>query len=265
VKHIARLWISAACLTFLFGGTRTFAWGPEGHKVVALMAEKNMSSTALEKVEGILSGSSLENVANWADEIRPERAETGSWHYINIPLAASSINRSRDCPSGNCITAQIQRFIAVLRGSGTDSKAKQEALKFVVHFVGDLHQPLHTEDDQDRGGNQRTVSFFGQIENLHEVWDSSILSRDDPSPQSLAEKLEGKISASNKSDWSLGTVDGWALESHKIAQQTAYGDLPNGLTPGLGQRYEDASAPAEETQLERAGIRLASILNEVLR
>jgi hypothetical protein len=242
----------------------TLAWGPEGHKVVAMIAEKYISHTALERAQAILGGSSLEDVANWADEIRRGRRETAPWHYIDIPLGANAIDPARDCPNDNCVTAQIVRFTAVLKDSNADPTARQEALKFVVHFVGDLHQPLHDEDDNDKGGNQRIVVFFGRTENLHEVWDSGILDHDDSNPERLAATLEGRITDSNKVKWVHGTVEDWALEGHKIAQQIAYGDLPSGSTPDLEQSYEDAAAPLVEIQLEKAGVRLASILNEAL-
>jgi hypothetical protein len=242
----------------------TLAWGPEGHKVVAMIAEKYILHTALEKAQAILGGSSLEDVANWADEIRRGRRETAPWHYIDIPLDANAIDPARDCANDNCVTAQIVRFTAVLKDTNAGPTARQEALKFVVHFVGDLHQPLHDEDNHDKGGNQRIVVFFGRTENLHEVWDSGILDHDNSNPEKLATELERRITDSDKANWIHGTVEDWALEGHKIAQQIAYGNLPGGPTPDLGQAYEDAAAPVVEVQLEKAGIRLASILNEAL-
>ena len=102
-------------------------------------------------------------------------------------------------------------------------------------------------------------------ENLHAVWDSSILDYDDSNPARLPTTLESKIAGRNKANWVHHTVEDWALEGRKIAQQIAYGDLPSGPTADLEQSYEDAAAPAEEFQLEKAGVRLASILNKALK
>jgi len=265
VKHTVPLSVLVAILALPCVPAPTLAWGPEGHKVVAMIAQRYMSHAAMDRTQMILGSYSLEDVANWADEIRRQRRETAPWHYIDIPLDANSIDPSRDCPNDTCVTAQIVRFTAVLKNRSADPAARQEALKFVVHFVGDLHQPLHDEDNHDKGGNQRIVIFFGRTENLHAVWDSGILDHDDPNPEGLAAKLEGRITASNRINWEQGTVEDWALEGHKIAQQIAYGRLPSGPTRDLGQSYEDAAAPVVEIQLEMAGVRLASILNGALR
>jgi hypothetical protein len=262
---MVHLWLLVTVLALLGVPNPTLAWGPEGHKVVAMIADKYVSHTALVRAQAILGGSSLEDVANWADEIRKERRETAPWHYINIPRDANAIDGARDCPNDNCVTAQIVRFTAVLKDTNADPTARQEALKFIVHFVGDLHQPLHDEDNHDKGGSQRIVIIFGRTESLHAVWGSGILDHDDSNAERLAATLEGRITLSNKANWVHSTVEDWALEGHKIAQQIAYGDLPSGPTSDLEQSYEDVAAPAEEVQLEKAGVRLANILNEALK
>jgi hypothetical protein len=115
----------------------------------------------------LLNGESIDAVASWADDYRRENPETGRWHYIDIPLADSRIDMARECPDGECVIAKTEQFLAVLRDPNADHAAKAEALKFVVHFVGDLHQPLHDEDDHDKGGNTRHVIFDGYRDNLH--------------------------------------------------------------------------------------------------
>lgn len=133
-----------------------------------------MSSDALAKARALLGVSSLDDVATWADDIKEERPETGGWDFINVPLDAPAIDPLRDCAGDNCVTAQIGKFTGVLKDGSADATARQEALKFLIYFVADLHQPLHCEDNDDRGGGQKTVSFFGRIENLHAVWDTGI-------------------------------------------------------------------------------------------
>lgn len=261
MKRFTSLCALAACAALLCVGSRASAWGPEGHQVVALIAENNMSSATLAKARALLGVGSLEEVATWADDIKEERPETEGWHFINVPLDAPAIDLARDCANDNCVTAQIGKFTGVLKDGSADPTARQEALKFLIHLVADLHQPLHCEDNNDRGGGQKRVTFFGRPENLHAVWDTGILSRDDPSPESLAAKLESAVSDSNKSQWTQGTPEDWALETHQLAQQIAYANLPQGDLPELGQSYEDVGMPAEETQLEKAGVRLAGIIN----
>ena len=123
-----------------------FAWGHEGHQVIALLAEKNMTPVALARAKAILGGASLEDVASWADDYRRDHRETGPWHYIDIPLADSKIDMARECPNGQCVIDQTQHFLTVLRDPKADPATRTEALKFVIHFVGDMHQPLHDEE-----------------------------------------------------------------------------------------------------------------------
>src|SRR5712692_7044039 len=163
--------VGAATLVSLILASQALGWGQEGHRVVASIAERHLTTQARAKVQEILGAdSSLVAVATWADDVRNFRPETRPWHFIDIPLKDSAIDPQRDCNNGNCVTAAISHFIGVLKDSSTTPDAKREALKFIVHFVGDLHQPLHCEDNKDRGGNQKKITFFGQPGNLHSTW-----------------------------------------------------------------------------------------------
>jgi hypothetical protein len=124
---------------------RGFAWGREGHEVVALIAGHYMTGAAKAKTTALLDGSSIEAVASWADDYRRDHRETAPWHLINSPLTHYRIVLVRDCPSGQCVVAKTQDYLSVLRDPTASRAAKAEALKFVVHFVGDLHQPLHDD------------------------------------------------------------------------------------------------------------------------
>jgi hypothetical protein len=216
-------------------------------------------------VRQVLGPGSLAAVSTWADEIRPSRPATAPWHYIDIPLEASAIDPARDCPNGDCVTAAITRFVAVLLNSASSPDAKNEALKFVVHFVADLHQPLHCADNQDRGGNGVRVTFFGETANLHSVWDTLLIERIDSSTESYAKRLDAALTDSNIAAFENGTVEDWALESHALAQKVAYGALPSGNAVDFGTDYFQAASLAVDLQLQKAGIRLAFILNEALR
>lgn len=255
-------WLFSALVVPVCG----FSWGGEGHRVVVIIAQRYMSAAALRDARMILGReTSFEQASVWADEIRKTRPETAPWHYIDIRLASSTIDPGRDCPHRSCVTAKIKDFAAVLRDRASDAELRREALEFVIHFVGDLHQPLHCEDDHDRGGNDRLVVFFGKPENLHRVWDTEILAKVNPDARQLADVLAKGITASERVEWARGSIEEWAIEAHKIAQRVAYGDLPRGRWPSVGEAYERAAAPIAEVQPEKAGVRLAHMLNEALK
>jgi len=250
----------------LLVASNVLGWGREGHEIVVAIAERHLTATARERVRQILRpDTSLAAVSTWADEIRPSRPETAPWHYIDIPLNVSAIDAARDCPNGGCVTVAIDRFVAVLRDDASTPEAKEEALKFIVHFVADLHQPLHCADDHDRGGNDVHVTFFGENANLHSVWDTLLIERIDPDPGHYANRLDADLTDSTIRAFEQGTVEDWALESHAVAQKVVYGVLPHGETLDLRADYFQAAARATDLQLQKAGIRLAFILNEALR
>ncbi len=210
VKRLtATIWLPLAIAALPSSG---FAWGREGHEVVALIAGHYMSAAAVDRAKAMLGGESLEDVASWADDYRRDHPETGPWHYIDIPLADSTIDMARECADGQCVIAQTERFLAVLKDPKADQAAKAEALKFVVHFVGDLHQPLHDEDDNDKGGNARHVIFDGKPDNLHWVWDTGLLEHINRDPQALAAELERRITAQDQAGWTKGSIEDWVLE-----------------------------------------------------
>jgi len=225
-------WRAAAALALtVFAATNALCWGREGHQIVVVIAESHLSATARERVRQILGpDTSLAAVSTWADEIRPSRPETAPWHYVDIPLNASAIDLTRDCPKEDCVTAAISRFIAVLRDNTSSPDAKNEALKFVVHFEADLHQPLHCADDHDRGGNDVHVTFFGTNANLHSVWDTMLIERIDSDPGHYANRLDANLKDSAIRVFEQGTVEDWAVESHGVAQKVVYGALPSGET-----------------------------------
>ena len=242
-----------------------FGWGREGHEVIALIAEQNMTPTALQRAKAILGGASLAEVANWADEFRQDHRETGPWHYINIPLSDSKIDLVRECPNGDCVIAKTEAFLAVLRNPNADRTAKAEDLEFVVHFVGDMHQPLHDEDNGDKGGNDRHVILDGHPDNLHWVWDTGLIERIDRNPQALATELERRITDHDRATWVKGSIEDWVMEGHTLAQGVAYGDLGTENPAVISPEYERRADLVIEIQLEKAGVRLADLLNHALR
>jgi S1/P1 Nuclease len=241
-----------------------FGWGDEGHRLIVRIAEGLLTPAATAQVKAtLMPGESLEDLASWADQIRSSRPETYNWHFVDIPLGSNGLDMQRDCPQGDCIIQKIADFRTAWRDPHASASARREALLFLVHFAGDLHQPLHCANNDDRGGNDVPVSFEGAQTNLHALWDSGLL-RDMPGEDHLFATLNAAITRDQVTTWSKGTVEQWAGESFQAAQTTVYGLLPvvaKDQTVQLGEWYEQMAEPLLEQQLEKAGVRLAAILN----
>jgi hypothetical protein len=237
-----------------------FAWGPEGHRLVAGMAQQMLTPEAAARVQAALApGETIASLASWADEVRKSRPETETWHFIDIPIDSSGLDMPRDCPAQGCVLSKISEFRSQWREPHLSSSARREALLFLVHFVGDMHQPLHCANNHDRGGNDVTVKVGSASMNLHHLWDSALLDRM-PAEDQLFVSLSHAITPEEKADWARGTVEEWAGESFDLARKVVYGDLPP--THRVDEMYERVADPLIERQLEKAAVRLAAILNE---
>jgi hypothetical protein len=260
---VGALVLQTTMMLLAFTGTG-FAWGPEGHKAIAILAERYMRVETLARVHELLGSESMEQASVWADELRNSgRYETGPWHFINIPLRDSKIDLRRECPAGQCVLVKTQEFLAVLGDRHAPAVARREALKFVIHFVGDLHQPLHCEDHRDEGGNRQRVIFEGQPDNLHWVWDTGLVQEINPDPRALAAELGREITPQERASWQAGDISAWVLESHRLAQ-TAYRRIWMFGPPILSSSYDDHAKVIVKLQLEKAAVRLAWLLNQRL-
>jgi hypothetical protein len=242
-----------------------FGWGGEGHRLIARIAYAQLTPAAREQVAAILApGASLMSISSWADEVRRERKETGPWHYVDIPITARHLDMARDCPKGDCVLTKITDFRKTLADPSATPDARREALMFLVHFVADMHQPLHCSDNKDKGGNDVKIAFFGNPSNLHSVWDSGLIGRIKKSEDELFTELSAE-SQKHARKWAKGSVEDWAEQAHKAAQKVVYGRLPKGAAPvPLDSTYERSADPLIMAQLAKAGARLARVLNEVL-
>ena len=265
-------------LLLAFLSVPSAAWGPVGHETVAFIGTDNLTLAAKTKIVALLDqGDDLATISNWADKVRMfGRPETAPWHFIDLPIRkALTIKDEQDyCPNNDCVLNQLQIFEGILGDESQPKSKREEALKFVIHFMGDLHQPLHCADDGDRGGNEKLVRYkapghagHGSKIKLHALWDHLIEPKTQEDPRTLATELEGKITATNRAEWDKGTEADWAMESYEIAKTKVY----KGMDPGA-QDYTDKPLPSDyyikmrpivDEQLEKAGIRLASVLNEI--
>jgi len=246
------------------------AWGGDGHQIVCLIAEERLTPAAKAGIHALLGDDvhiSDAEIASWADNIRRERSETGPWHYVDIPTDKPAYDKVRDGQQGNNVIDKINDFTKVLADKKASKAERADALKFLVHFVGDMHQPLHcAERNKDKGGNARLVFFLADpmAINLHAVWDVSILlNRKGETPVlQYAKTLNAKISAAQATEWTKGVTEQWASEGHDLAVSVVYAGVPvDGPPPKLDQAYVNRGADAVDQQLQKAGVRLAMILN----
>ncbi|WP_291333470.1 S1/P1 nuclease [Desulfovibrio sp.] len=269
----ARVRILAAVVAAIFLGSAApqsaLAWGAEGHRVIAEIAEKHLSPAAAARVAALLQADgapSLAAISVWADDYRVLHPETGSWHFVDIPVAESRYNAQRDCPGNNCVVAKINEMAGYLRNPSTPLDGQVMALKYLVHFVGDIHQPLHCADRRDAGGNKLRVKLGKEFTNLHHIWDTELIAMAGGHDASaLAADLDAQISGQDVAAWlAKKSVEEWANETHRVAIYNAYADLPDSkVAVQIDQAYLDAAEPVALHQLQVAGIRLASTLNAI--
>jgi len=245
-----------------------FAWGPEGHEVVAHLAAMNLTPKARTQVAALLGGeaeASMAIVANWADEIRDARPETSSWHFVNLEIDGDLRYRpARDCPGDNCVVAQIARDEAILK-SRAPAASRAEALKFLIHFAGDIRQPLHGGDNHDQGGNEVQVAIGrGRPMTLHRFWDTETVSALGRDPILLAGAINRAASPEQKRAlMAVSSPAGWAEDSAAIAKTTVYPQVARG---GMidGRALADDAKVARQ-QLAKAGYALAGLLNRIFQ
>jgi len=279
--------IAAMCvLGFPVGA---FAWGIEGHEIVAAIARGYLTPQVRAKVDQMLaadpdtlSAHDMLSESTWADRYRTGHAETGDWHFVDIELDHPDLKTAcfgfpaaggvaSQGPAHDCVVNKVSEFTQELASPATPAAERLLALKFLLHFVGDMHQPLHDADNHDKGGNCVLLNLGGPRQvNLHRYWDTVVVRALGDDPQVVATMLAGRITPENKADWEKGDAQSWALEGFNVARTVAYtlGSKPGctsdpspiTLPPG----YDEAARTAVAPQLEKAGVRLAAILNRAL-
>lgn len=274
--------MKALGLVTLFISFNALAWGPTGHRVVGEIAEKHLSSEAALQVYRILGNQTLPRVANWPDEIKSEPqtySHTYNWHYTDWDDNAPEHNETTS--EGKLISA-IRDQVAVLKDQSASQNKKAFAIKFLTHLVGDLHQPLHVGNGLDRGGNICQVTFHGKETNLHALWDEGLIDQTKLSFTELSKFIaQGKTKEQIRT-WKSGDVMDWAMESKQMrnslypnevnpgsrplaVKNYCRKDTPKEEMPKLSYEYSYKFVPVMEEQLFKAGLRLASLLNESLK
>lgn len=240
------------------------AWGPTGHRIVAKLAEQHVGTTtrrALQPLLAISGAQHLSDIANWADDLRDDPAQrafaraTAPLHYINFDNAQCRYNRAHDCPDGKCVVVAIDRYARILGDLSLPIAIRAQALRFVVHFVADAHQPLHAGYRRDRGGNRYQVQLHGRGTNLHSVWDTPVLTHGQPGWRKYASKLDRTALPIV-----AGTPAKWAEESCRATRD-------DGIYPRahrIDNRYLERLQPLAQRRIREAAARLTQLLDHEL-
>lgn len=234
-----------------------FGWGATGHRAVAKVAEKYLSKKAKKELERILGGQSMAMASTWMDDIYSDSTYdyARDWHWVTIQ-DGETYEQSIKNPNGDVI-ATLERIIAELKSKKLSAKEETERVKMLIHLVGDIHQPLHVGGGTDRGGNNVKVSWFRTDSNLHRVWDSDMINDTRLSYTELAESLDFPTEAQRLA-WSKTSIRDIAYESMTFRKQVY--DIGDGK---LGYEYTYKYFHIVRGQLVKAGVRLASVLNEI--
>ena len=263
-KHNKR-WYIVVCLLVL--GTITcpvFAWGPEGHGVIGVLAIQRLDPQTREKLEGILGSldePAIIEACNWPDKVR----KTGQWewsspfHYVNIPQGDYSYQPSRDCPNGQCLPEALKNYAIVLGQEQSLPEIRQQAFNWVCHLTGDLHQPLHAGYASDRGGNDFEVQFGAEAMNLHAYWDFALIRSHYDNWHALLQQINTFSYPQPNPEWTSAMVDEWTNESHELVTDVLYP-----ANPVLDLSYQQTSWEITQQQLNMAASRLAAIIESIL-
>jgi hypothetical protein len=290
--------LAALCVGLLgaLSSNLTWSWGDTGHEAIALIAAHDLEPAVLEKVGALLQGDTsgltardLAHEATWADHYRDSDRDgaqvrylgTRAWHFVDLELRGPDLTSAcngrprlargslaSQGPAEDCIVDKIEQFRLELAAPATSVDERRLALQYLLHFVGDLHQPLHASDDHDRGGNDKRTRGSGlRPANLHHDWDTEFVARLGGSADEIAGRLLARVTAADRLRWCRGTPEQWAFETYGIARARVYGELP--APDARGRYYLTAANVASATevtaeQLEKAGVRLAWLLNEAL-
>ena len=236
------------------------SWGLTGHRVVGQIAESYLSKKAKKQVTIILGTESLADVANWMDKIKSEPSYDFmyNWHFVTIPDGQTYESSAKE-PKGDVLWA-INKFIDELKSDTLSLDQQQHALKSLVHLVGDIHQPLHVGNGNDKGGNDIKLKYFWKSSNLHRVWDSGMI---DGQSLSYTEYVK-RISHANKeqvAEWQSASVTAWAMES--MAMRKSVYEI--GEEKNINYRYDYDHIAEVDQRLLQAGIRLAGVLNDIYK
>lgn len=241
------------------------AWGPTGHRVIAEIAQRNVKKKVNKRITKLLDNYPMAYWSVWADNIKSDTTDrwkhTYVWHFVNIPgnLPKQEVAQALSKVEQDNVYSEIPRLCETIKSKTTTVDEKRIALYFLIHLVGDLHQPMHIGRAEDLGGNRIPVYWFGTPTNIHAVWDASLINYEKYSYTEYANILN-RLSSKEKKQMQNGTLLDWLFDTYQLAN-AVYGSIEK--EEKLSYNYPYKYKEAMELQLQRAGLRLAAILNEV--
>ena len=264
MKRSCTVWMIAI---MMFPLQQSFAWGVTGHRVVAEVAQRHLSKNALKAIHEIIGKEPLAVWANWPDFIKSDTTRTWdkatTWHYVDLPGNAGKtafIDSLKKLPGEN-LYIQITAMEAQAKDKSLPLETRKNALAFLIHFIGDLHQPLHVGRDEDQGGNKITVYWFDAKTNLHSLWDTKLVDFQQYSYTEYAAAIDVESKSQVKA-WQQSTLEDWFYESHVLSDKVYAQSAPDSK---LGYKYNYIFQADLDAQLLKGGLRLAKILNELFR
>jgi nuclease S1 len=265
----SRLIFAITLLGILGSATPSWAWGRLGHRVIARLAEKQLNPKAKAAIVALLApGESLADASLWADEHRRELPKTAPWHYVDVPLDEPRYHSifAGDVAEKGYVVDKIHDFKVVVKDADQSVEDRRIALRFLVHFVEDVHMPMHVGDNNDKGGNRTQVRFFERGTNMHSLWDSGMIEYVCDTEDFWLKDLAALDTPEAHAAAMKGTIEDWATESLLAARQ-AYQVPETGKRLKSGQNlsdaYLDANLPLVRRRLYQASVRLAMVLNQV--
>ena len=254
---------------FLLLGISVFliSWGVTGHRTIGRIAENHLSEQAKAAIRDLLGGATLADVSTWADEVRNQAdyRHTAPWHFVNLPLGLSYAQLQQQVAG----MTQENAYSALLKeendlaNPATPRDAKAEALKFIVHFVGDIHQPMHISRAEDKGGNTIQLNYEGMGTNLHSLWDTKLLEHAGLSYDQLADQYDHPTPAQVK-QWQNDPLMLWIWESYTISSRL-YAEVDAMKSRVIDDGYYQLHMPIIQDRIEKAGVRLAGVLNTIFK
>ena len=262
MKTNALKFISALALV-IYLPLQSMAWGTTGHRVVGQIAESHLSPKAKLAVKSILGNESLSMCANWADFVKSDKAYDYlyNWHFINFSGGLSHTDLINYMQADTAVDAytKINFLVKELKNKSLAKDKKVMYLRLLVHLVGDVHQPMHTGHQEDKGGNDIKLSWFGKSSNLHSIWDSELIEGQQLSYTEYTQAINFCTPA-QKAKWQKDPLSKWITESYDIAQKL-YGTVTTG--DKLSYRYIYDNIDTVNQQLLKGGVRLAGVLNQI--
>ncbi|HEY0799879.1 MAG TPA: S1/P1 nuclease [Steroidobacteraceae bacterium] len=274
----------------MLASAQAVAWGDLGHRVTALVAYRHMTPKARLALDAMLASDrdtltppDFASRTTWADKYRDTHRETATWHFVDIEIdhpdlkgacfgfpALGETQLASQGPAQDCVVNKIDEFAAELKNPATPPAERLLALKFLIHFIGDLHQPLHAADHSDRGGNCIGLAPpIGGAANLHAYWDVAVIDVMGTSAEQIADRLDSTLTVEQIKDWTAGTPRSWAIESFELGRRDVYA-LPArptcqaGGSIALSDEYQAQARTDAAPQLLKAAVRMANLLNEAL-